>query len=415
MSASIKNLYQFRTTSKITQAQGASSTFTVWNDIFTNSAVSLTAWSIQLTNRTWSQIELFTVTVSAWVATIASRGIKPDGTTNSIYQYERPRNTLCTVTVLENQIFDKWGSETLTGNITYTWEVTYNWEVYFPSLTTAERDAITWNRDWAIIYNETTGTTQQRVWGSWSDIDTGTVTPNASETVAGKVEIATQAEFDAGTATWWTGAQLTPTNDQIRKQISTATAKTTPVNADSIAISDSAASGVIKKTTLTEFKAASDMQATTTTSWFVELATDAEAAAGTDETRYINAKQNKRSVDRITWTRTWSSTGSQTLTHNLWKAPIFIYAIAKTNWYYISSFWMWCSEWNSAVWDFSSAVAIEPSLSDSALINFWNISGQRSLNCAVTSVNNTDIVLNRTTIWSGWTVYDVWYTFFVFW
>lgn len=79
MSTSIKNLYQFRTTSKITQAQGASSTFTVWNDIFTNSAVSLTAWSIQLTNRTWSQIELFTVTVSAWVATIASRGIKPDG------------------------------------------------------------------------------------------------------------------------------------------------------------------------------------------------------------------------------------------------------------------------------------------------------------------------------------------------
>ena len=293
MSASIKNLYQFRTTSKITQAQGASSTFTVWNDIFTNSAVSLIAWSIQLTNRTWSQIELFTVTVSAWVATIASRGIKPDGTTNAIYQYERPRNTLCTVTVLENQIFDKWGSETLTGNITYTWEVTYNWEVYFPSLTTAERDAITWNRDWAIIYNETTGTTQQRVWGSWSDIDTGTVTPNASETVAGKVEIATQAEFDAGTATWGTGAQLTPTNDQIRKQISTATAKTTPVNADSIAISDSAASGVIKKTTLTEFKAASDMQATTTTSWFVELATDAEAATGTDETRYINTKQLK--------------------------------------------------------------------------------------------------------------------------
>lgn len=326
MSASIKNLYQFRTTSKITQAQGASSTFTVWNDIFTNSAVSLTAWSIQLTNRTWSQIELFTVTVSAWVATIASRGIKPDGTTNAIYQYERPRNTLCTVTVLENQIFDKWGSETLTGNITYTWEVTYNWEVYFPSLTTAERDAITWNRDWAIIYNETTGTTQQRVWGSWSDIDTGTVTPNASETVAGKVEIATQAEFDAGTATWWTGAQLTPTNDQIRKQISTATAKTTPVNADSIAISDSAASGVIKKTTLTEFKAASDMQATTTTSWFVELATDAEVTTGTNQTRYINAKQAKDNYALKTYANILDfnitdATGTVVVAHWLWKAP----------------------------------------------------------------------------------------------
>jgi hypothetical protein len=59
---------------------------------------------------------------------------------------------------------------------------------------------------------------------------------------------------------------LSPTTDQVRKQINTATAKTTPVNADSIGIADSAASGVIKKTTLTELKAASDMQATTTTS-----------------------------------------------------------------------------------------------------------------------------------------------------
>jgi len=219
MSASIKNLYQFRTNSKILQSQGVGTTFEVTNDIFTKSAVSLTAWSIKLTNRTWSQIELFTVTVTAWVATIASRGIKPDWTTNAIYQYERPRNTLCTVTVLENQIFDKWGSETITGNITYTWEATYNWEVYFPSLTTAERDAITWNRDWAIIYNETTGTTQQRVWGSWSDIDTGTVTPNASPTVAGKVEQATTAQNTAWTATWETGAPLFSTPADLATQI----------------------------------------------------------------------------------------------------------------------------------------------------------------------------------------------------
>ncbi len=63
------------------------------------------------------------------------------------------------------------------------------------------------------------------------------------------------------------------------------------MNADLIGIADSAASGVIKKTTLTELKAASDMQATTTTSWFVEMATDAEALAGSDQVRYVNPYQ----------------------------------------------------------------------------------------------------------------------------
>lgn len=40
--------------------------------------------------------------------------------------------------------------------------------------------------------------------------------------------------------------------------------------------------------------------ATTSNKGIVEMATDAEALAGTDETRYVNPKQNKRSVDRIT-------------------------------------------------------------------------------------------------------------------
>lgn len=417
MSASIKNLYQFRTTSKITQAQGAASTFTVGNDIFTNSAVAITAWSIQLTNRTGSIVELFTVTVAAWVATIATRWIKPDWTTDAIYQYERPKNTLCTLTVLENQIFDKWGSETLTGNLTYSWNVIYTKSTKFPVYADATaRDAwIPSPANGMMIYNTALWLNQQYIGGSWVNVDTGTVTANASDTVAGKVEIATQAEFDAWTATGWTWASVVATNDQIRKQINTATAKTTPVNADSIGISDSAASWVIKKTTLTELKAASDMQATTTTSWFVEMATDAEVATWTDETRYINSKQNKRNVDRITGTRTWSSTGSQTITHTLGKAPTFIFAIANTNSFYLSSVGMWCSEWNSAIWDFSSGVAIEPSLSNSALINFWNIWSDRSLNCSITSVNTTDIVLNRSTIWSWWTIYDVGYTFFVYW
>jgi hypothetical protein len=42
--------------------------------------------------------------------------------------------------------------------------------------------------------------------GQWESIDTGTVTPNASATVAGKVEIGTQTEVDTPTDTGGTGA-----------------------------------------------------------------------------------------------------------------------------------------------------------------------------------------------------------------
>lgn len=56
--------------------------------------------------------------------------------------------------------------------------------------------------DTGLHYNYSLGTNQ------WEAIDTGTVTPNASETVAGKVEIATSAESIAGTNTGGTGALL---------------------------------------------------------------------------------------------------------------------------------------------------------------------------------------------------------------
>ena len=156
--------------------------------------------------------------------------------------------------------------------------------------------------------------------GAWADRASGT-NSNASDTVAGKVEVSSQAEFDAGTATGWTWASVVATNDQIRKQISTATSKTTPVNADSIGIADSAASGVIKKTTLTELKAASDMQATTTTSWFVELSTDAEFITGTSTTLVPTVSQAWFSI--VAWEAVVASSTSSVFTVS------WVYAKAK--------------------------------------------------------------------------------------
>lgn len=219
--------------------------------------------------------------------------------------------------------------------------------IYFYA-NTAARDAALWATpatDWLFV-----GTTadQQLFYsagGTRNPLSAGSsVVANASETVAGKVEISTQVEFDAGTATGWTWAPVVATNDQIRKQINTATAKTTPVNADSIGIADSAASWVIKKTTLTQLKAASDMQATTTTSWFVEMATDAEALAGTDETRYINSKQLNDVVDA--WLATINvrtrlvkaTTTQRTSTTTMTSDPDLTFSMAANTKYTIRAF-----------------------------------------------------------------------------
>ena len=61
---------------------------------------------------------------------------------------------------------------------------------------TARDAAITSPVNGMMIYNSGTGTIQQYISGAWADLATGSVV-NASTTVAGKVEIATQAEVNA--------------------------------------------------------------------------------------------------------------------------------------------------------------------------------------------------------------------------
>jgi hypothetical protein len=83
----------------------------------------------------------------------------------------------------------------------------------FPSYAdaTARDAAITSPLEGMFIKNTAEWVLQAYVWGAWLDIDTGTVTPNADTSTAWKVELATQAEHDAWTATGWTGASLSST------------------------------------------------------------------------------------------------------------------------------------------------------------------------------------------------------------
>ena len=86
----------------------------------------------------------------------------------------------------------------------------------FMKLTTTERNALGELPAGGIaIYNTTTGQTEWREGGAWVANAAGGTVADASETVAGKVELATNAEMRAGTSAGGTGARLVPPNDQL--------------------------------------------------------------------------------------------------------------------------------------------------------------------------------------------------------
>lgn len=122
--------------------------------------------------------------------------------------------------------------------------------------TTAARDSALW-ADWAatkaytwiyvtatwLHYNYNLSSNQ------WESVDTGTTTPDATTTAAGKVELPTDAEVTAGTATGGTGATLTPTNAQTLKSISLKTAVTDISTSDNFVVQDASDSDKDKKVT----------------------------------------------------------------------------------------------------------------------------------------------------------------------
>ncbi len=314
MSASIKNLYQFRTTSKITQAQGATSTFTVGNDIFTNSAVSITGWSIQLTNRTGSIVELFTVTVAAWVATIASRGIKPDGTTDTIYQYERPRNTLCTVTVLENQITNKIDTNTFTQDQTVT-----SWKKLKLGAS-------------AYVWTENDGTDLKFKDGNNTE---KTLTQLASLSGSNdKVKISATDTTEA-----FLDSKITAGDWLSKTTINPAWNEVLDLDIDLTDTTIFSSTWVASRAVITDWSG-NIFQATTNNRWGAEMNTDAEAYAWTDETRYINAKQRTPLVWILQTTRAMNAAnGTVTVAHWLWYAPKYIIVTAKYGYSWYLSDW----------------------------------------------------------------------------
>jgi len=93
--------------------------------------------------------------------------------------------------------------DTFTGAVIISGSTSY---LQLPSLTTAERTAL--GADGMMVYDSDDNLFYQYKGGAWASIDTGTTTPNGSDTVAGVWEGATVAEQGSQSATGGTGAGL---------------------------------------------------------------------------------------------------------------------------------------------------------------------------------------------------------------
>lgn len=192
------------------------------------------------------------------------------------------------------------------------------------SLTTTERDAIDMDSDYyadtaPIIYNETAGQYEYWTGSAWTTFSTGTVA-NASTTVAGKVEISTDAEITAGTGTGWTGAVLTPTPTQIKKSISLKnTATSIGSESYTLVFNDNGEDKQITKGNFRDTIPASD-----TLKGTVEKATWPEFIAGSDTSRYVTSEQAQMNMEltgtitTATVTTTGSAVSTSTLFPNGW-------------------------------------------------------------------------------------------------
>ena len=163
-------------------------------------------------------------------------------------------NQECILVAMHDQLVDKSQDTAFASNVSVGGDLTFpgttTGGLVLKTLTTTQRNALTPVTGYK-IYNSTTGTVQTYYGGTWND-EWNSTTPNASTTVAGKVEIATQAEVNAGTDVGWTGATVvvipsTLANATTVPNIHGATQKVTPVGADELIIADSVASYANKR------------------------------------------------------------------------------------------------------------------------------------------------------------------------
>ncbi len=166
-----------------------------------------TATLATVPTRTAGRMFLKNGTTKEWISYTGVSGSTITGLTRSLSKTADPASgttgltwvagTPITLVAMHDQLIDKqqgvvFDSDTIAG-------------LNANNLTTAQRVTVT-AQNGDIVYDTDLGELYQYIAGAWSAVSAGSTQPNASLTVAGKVEIGTQAQVNAGTDTGETGA-----------------------------------------------------------------------------------------------------------------------------------------------------------------------------------------------------------------
>ena len=281
------------------------STVSISNDLETNTEVSFTNEACLLYNDDKTVIERIRWSATGGTLTLSKRGmVNTSETESSWLEKERREGAFGALTIFAPQVVDALWANTFTAINTFEEAPVLEKgvaSVIFANAT-ARNAALWWNwsatqaytgvQTWWVqqYYNLTTG--------QWEDVDTGTVTPNASTTVAGKVGIPTNTQVAAETDTSDTGAK----NAVLPSQLSPAilTEKATFVWADKVRIADSEDSDSAKYIDASLIKTVVP-NATETASWLMpERATDAEIITVTAD-KFSDTKQNAEKYFYTPW------------------------------------------------------------------------------------------------------------------
>lgn len=169
-------------------------TITSWRALLRNSSWTLREW-ISFTWVTWTTLTWVTrwlsqtadpATSGTWLTWIAGTKISIVAMHDQIMDRQKPKPLVFATTAARDSAL--WANGAATEAYVNVY-VTATWLHYHYNLSTAQ----------------------------WEELDVWTVTPNASATAAGKVEIATSAESIAGTDTWGTGAFISVLPSDIAK------------------------------------------------------------------------------------------------------------------------------------------------------------------------------------------------------
>lgn len=205
-------------------------------------------------------------------------------------------------------------------------------------------------------------------WFTWTDLETVLAelwawapwVADASETVAGKVEIATTAEYDAWTDVWGTWAILVAKPSDIQNSL--------PVSA------------------------------TETVEWLVERATDAEATAWTDTTRYITSKQARDNYGQV-WQVAWTSIVFSDKVSHTWTLNVFLWE-PNVNTVFIS-WYLFRATYNSPTWSVKRKyfawyirVSDTPILQLNPIVNFTYDSSTNNTPSTQTNIDGTQFGIN---------------------